>query len=224
MSKFNPEAFDDCNVVSEEEQIFYDNPIQTFQENCLENVLYLCGWDKKNLAHLLKVSDSTVNNILANESMTNSKPTYLSRCQFISFLSIIQTKQVNKDHKVLIVFYLFSWFCSGLPGEMNIDKYMQLLSLESSELEKALFYKVVNNLCPELIHSFNLFMEWRLNSPDISMSEYYGGAQNENASSGWFNKQSKDTEEIAVKKVMKNINKFIPKYLEWYIEQITKWE
>ena len=101
MNKFNPEDFDDCNVVSVEEQIFFDNPIYTFQENCLQNVLFLCGWEKKNLAHLLKVSDSTVNNILANESMTNSKPTYLSRCQFISLLSMIQTKKVNQEIQLI---------------------------------------------------------------------------------------------------------------------------
>lgn len=224
MNKFNPEDFDDCKIVSVEEQIFYDNPIQTFQENCLQNVLFLCGWEKRNLAHLLKVSDSTINNILANESMTNSKPTYLSRCQFISILSMIQTKKVNQEKKVLVVFYLFSWLCAGLHGEMNIDKYKQLLPLESSELDKALFYKVLNNLSPDLIHSFNLFMEWRFNKPEISMSEYYGGEKNENACSDWFYNHQKDTEDIAVKKVMKNINKFIPKYLEWYIEQITKWE
>ena len=105
MNKFNPEAFEDCNAISEEEQIFYDNPIETFQANCLQNVLYLCGWDKRNLSHLLNVSDSTINNILANESMTNRKPTYLSRCQFISLLSMIQTKKVRLEHKVLIVFY-----------------------------------------------------------------------------------------------------------------------
>lgn len=224
MRSFNEEVFEDCNLVPVEEQIFFDNPILAFQKDCLQNVLFLCGWDKKNLAHLLNVSDSTVNNILANESMTNTKPTYLSRCQFISLLSMIQSKKVIKEHKVLVVFYLFSWLCSGLPAEMNIDKYKQVISLETSELDKNLFYQVVNNLCPELFHSFNLFMEWRINKPDISMSEYYGGQQNENFASDWFDKQPREVEEIAVKKVIKNVTKFIPKYLEWYMELITKWE
>ncbi len=224
MNKFNPETFEDCNAISEEEQIFYDNPIETFQANCLQNVLYLCGWDKRNLAHLLNVSDSTINNILANESMTNSKPTYLSRCPFISLLSMIQTKKVKHEHKILIVFYLFSYLCAGLPAEMNIETYEKVFSLESSELDKKLFYQVLNNLSPDLYHSFNMFMEWRFNAPEISMSKYYGGEDNDNISGFWFQNQPRDSEEDAIKKVMKNIDKFIPKYLEWYIEQITKWE
>lgn len=222
--KFNPELFDDWNAVSAEEQIFYDNPIYTFQANCLEPVLQLCGWNKRNLAHLLKISDSTVNNILANDSMTNDKPTYLNRSQFISLLYIIQTKKVKQEKKSLVVFYLFSWLCAGLPAEMNFDKYEQLLSLESSELDKTLFYKVLNNLCPNLLHSFNLFMEWRLKDSQVSMSEFFGGGKNENFASPWFDNQPKDTEEIAVKKAIRNIQKFIPTYLEWYVSQFTKWD
>lgn len=222
-AKFSPELFDDCNAVSTEEQIFYDNPIYTFQVNCLEGVLHLCGWNKRNLAHLLKVSDSTVNNILANESMTNDKPTYLTRSQFISLLYIIQTKKVKQEKKSLVVFYLFSWLCCGLPTEMNFDKYEQLYSLESSALAKSLFYKVINNLCPNLFHSFNLFMEWRFKSPEISMSEFYGEGKNEPFTQ-FLDEQPKDNEEDAVKKTAKNIDKFIPKYLEWYVSQFTRWE
>ena len=222
-NKFDRELFDDCHVVSESEQIFGENPIHTFQVNCLEQVLYLCGWKKRNLAELLKVSDSTVNNILANESMTNEKPTYLTRCQFISLLYIIQTKKVKKEKKSLVVFYLFSWLCSGLYGEMDFRKYEQLYSLESSELDKSLFYKVINNLCPNLFHSFNLFMEWQFKSPEVSMSEFYGGGKDEGNNSAWFDNQQEDTEEIAVKKAMKNVDKFIPKYLDWYVTQFSKW-
>ena len=58
----------------------------------------------------------------------------------------------------------------------------------------------------------------------VSLSEYYGGQKNENFASDWFDKQPREVEEIAVKKVIKNVTKFIPKYLEWYIELITKWE
>ena len=95
--KFNEELFEDSTVISTEEQIFCDNPIYTFQANCLEGVLFLCGWNKRNLAHILNVSDSTVNNILANESMTNNKPTYITRSQFISLLYIIQERKIKKE-------------------------------------------------------------------------------------------------------------------------------
>lgn len=223
-AKFDPELFDDCNIVPAEEQIFSENPISIFQENCLEQVLQLCGWNKRNLAHLLNISDSTVNNILANDSMTNSKPTYLNRSQFISLLYIIQTKKVKQEKKSLVVFFLFSWLCAGLPAEMDFGKYEQLLSLESSELDKTLFYKVLNNLCPNLLHSFNLFMEWRFKGAALSMSEFFNGGENEDFFAPWFENQPKDTEEAAVKKAMKNIGKFIPNYLEWYVSQFTKWE
>ena len=222
-TKFEDEKFDDCHAVSATEQIFFENPIYTFQVNCLEHVLYLCGWDKKNLADLLKVSSSTVNNILANESMTNEKPTYITRCQFISLLYIIQTKKVKKEKKSLVVFYLFSWLCSGLYTEMDFRKYERLYPLESSELDKSLFYEVLNNISPDLFHSFNLFMEWQLKSPEISMSEFYGGEKDEGVNSSWYDNQQADSEEIAVKKAMKNVDKFIPKYLEWYVLQISKW-
>ena len=222
-NKFESEQFDDCHAVSASDQIFCENPIHQFQVNCLEQVLYLCGWDKRNLADLLKVSSSTVNNILANESMTNEKPSYLTRCQFISLLYIIQTKKVKKEKKSLVVFYLFSWLCSGLYGEMDFRKYEQLYSLESSELDKSLFYKVLNNLSPDLFHSFNLFMKWQFKSPEISMSEFYGGGKDEDVQSEWFKNIPKDSEEESVKKAMKNVDKFIPKYLDWYVLQISKW-
>lgn len=222
--KFKAEQFDDSNLVPSGEQIFFDNPIFTFQANCLEQVLYLCGWNKRNLAHLLGISDSTVNNILANESMTNNKPTYITRSQFISLLYIIQAKKVKKEHKSLVVFYLFSWLCSGLSAEMKFEKYEKILPLESSELNKELFYKVINDLSPDLFHSFNLFMDWRFNSPDVSMSEYYGGNKNEDIFNDWYKNQQRDSEEIAVKKAIKNIDKFIPKYLEWYVNLVTEWE
>ena len=220
---FNPELFDDYLVASGSEQIFYENPIRTFQVDCLENVLFLCGWKKQNLADILNVSISTVNNILANESMTNDKPTYLTRSQFISLLYIIQTIKVKKEKKTLVVFYLFSMLCCGLYTEMNFRKYEQLFSLESSELDKTLFFQVIHNLSPDLFHSFNLFMEWQLKSPHVSMSEYYGGEKNESVQSEWFDKQTKDSEEIAVKKAMENVGRFIPKYLDWYVSQFTKW-
>ncbi|MBP3365908.1 MAG: hypothetical protein J6K96_02825 [Treponema sp.] len=222
--KFDEKLFDDCNIISDDEQIFSDNPIYTFQVKCLEPTLQLCGWSKRNLAHLLKISDSTVNNILANDSMTNDKPTYLNRSQFISLLYIIQTKKVKLEKKSLVVFFLFSWLCAGLPAEMNFDKYEQLLSLESSELDKTLFYKVLNNLCPRLLHSFNLYMEWRFKGPELSMSEFFGGEKNENFSASWFSNQPKDTEENAVKKAIRNIHSFLPTYLEWYVSQFTKWD
>lgn len=222
--KFTPDLFDDCNMVSEGEQIFKENPLYTFQANCLEQVLRLCNWNKRNLAHLLNVSDSTVNNILANESMTNNKPTYLTRSQFISLLYIIQTKKVKQEKKSLVVLFLFSWLCAGLPAELDFNKYEQLSSLESSELDKTLFFKVINNLCPYLFHSFNLFMEWRFKAPEISMSEFYGGGKNEDFARPWYDNQPKDSEEIAVKKAEKNLGQFIPKYLEWYVSEITKWE
>ena len=107
---------------------------------------------------------------------------------------------------------------------MNFDKYEKILPLESSELNKDLFYKVINDLSPDLFHSFNLFMDWRFNSPDVSMSEYYGGNKNEDILNDWYKNQQRDSEEIAVKKAIKNIDKFIPKYLEWYVNLVTEWE
>ena len=104
---------------------------------------------------------------------------------------------------------------------MDFNKYNQLLALETSTLDKNLFYKVVNNLCPDLFHTFNLFIEWRRNAPSINMSEYYGGNPNESCRAQWFYDLLKDDEDKAVKKVIENIKDFIPKYLEWYIEIVT---
>jgi hypothetical protein len=221
MINFDNDKFEECTNVSNEEQIFTSNPIWVFQKECLQNVLALCGWNKRDFAHLLNVSISTANNILANKSMTNSNPTYLSRCQFISLLYMIQIKKVNKEHKFLVVLYLFSWLCSGLSGEMDFNKYNQLLSLEISALDKKLFYKVVNNLCPDLFHLFNKFMEWRKNGSSISMSEYYGGNPNEDIFAPWFKNLQKDDEEQAIEKLLNNIDDFIPKYLEWFIEIVA---
>ena len=66
-------------------------------------------------------------------------------------------------------------------------------------------------------------MEWRFKSPEISMSEFYGGGKNEPFTQ-FLDEQPKDNEEVAVKKAAKNIDKFIPKYLEWYVSQFTRWE
>ena len=106
---------------------------------------------------------------------------------------------------------------------MDFRKYEQLYSLESSELDKSLFYKVLNNLSPDLFHSFNLFMKWQFKSPELSMSEFYGGEKDESIQSEWFENIPKDSEDEAVKKAMKNVDKFIPKYLDWYVLQISKW-
>ena len=216
-AKFDNELFDDYGLISAGEQIFSDNPIGTFQSNCLESVLYLCGWKKKNLAHLLQVSDSTVNNILANGSMTNDKPTYLSRAQFVLLLDTIQTIKVEQERKVLVVLFLFSWLCSGLRTETNFDNYEKLYPLESSDLDRTLFFRNIDSLCPDLLHSFNLFMKWRFEKPEVSMSEFYGGGKDEDCWQQWFDSQPRDSEEAAIKKAEKNVLQFIPKYREWYI-------
>lgn len=220
--RFYSAEFDDENIGSLDEQIFYGFPIKIFQIECLEEVLHLCGWQKKNLASLLNVSDSTVNNILANDSMTNEKPTCLTRCQFLSLLFIIQSQKVKKEKKSLIVFYLFSWLCSGLQGEFDSNKYNQLYELESSKLDRTLFFKVINNLCPNLFHSFYLFMEWQFNSPNTSMSEFYGGGKDENIFNPWFENLQREPEDAEINKAMKYVDKFIPKYLEWYVSQFAE--
>lgn len=221
--RFNSVKFDDENIGSQDEQIFHTFPIKIFQVECLEEVLHLCGWKKTSLANLLNVSDSTVNNILANDSMTNANPTCLTRCQFLSLLFIIQSQKVKKEKKSLIVFYLFSHLCSGLRGEFDSDKYNQLYELESSKLDRTLFFKVINNLCPDLFHSFNLFMEWQFNSPNTSMSEFYGGGKDEDRFHPWFENLKREPEDAEINKAMKYVDKFIPKYLEWYVSQFTKY-
>lgn len=222
-NKFDKSKFEDAHSIDVDEQIFNDEPIYTFQAFCLENVLLLCGWNKRNLSHILNVSDSTVNNILANESMTNTKPTYLTRCQFITLLHVIQIKKVKEEQKALIVFYLFSYLCSGLGTEHDMQKIENLFPLEGDQdIGIDLFFELINKKFPDLFKQFNLFIEWRISAPEKSMSEYYGGDKNQDGLESWFFNQPKDTE--CIKKAIQNKDKFIPLYLDWYVSQFSKWE
>ena len=217
-NKFRVEDFEDCNMVPVTERIFSEQPIYNFQIYCLEEVMLLCDWEKRDLADVLKISISTVNNILANESMTNSKPTLITRCQFITLLSVIQKKKVENEKKILVVFYLYSWLCAGCPTDIArlFKNYDVLNKLENTKLDRDLFYRNLNNLCPNLLHSFNLFIEWRLKAPQTSMSVYYGNEDNVDFDS-WYKEPSKEMENEIIKQAIQNTDKFIPLYLDWYI-------
>lgn len=169
--------------------------------------------------NILSVSKSTCNNILGNDSMTNSKPTPIHKTDLITLLMCIQQKKIKYTHS-LLVFYLFSILCPGMPVTLDFEPFKKLSVLEK-DLPPDLLLQNLNCLCPDTIRSFNRFIEWRLNKPDVTITEYYGHPElNEYIQLEFDDNEPMETE---IKKSLEYSEKFIPLYLDWYVSKICKW-
>lgn len=194
------------------------NPSSQFQKN-LSNILQLCGWDHRELMEILGVSKSTCNNILGNDSMTNTKPTLLHKTDLITLLMCIQNKKV-KENNLLLVFYLYSILCPGMPVSLDFEPYKNLSVLEK-KLTPELLFQNLECLLPNVTRDFNRFMDWRINKPEITITAYYGHPElNDYIAIDFDNNEPLEAE---IKKAIKYTKKFIPVYLDWYISKITSW-
>lgn len=206
---------DDFFTENGHEYVFL-TPSRQIQNN-LSNILQLCGWDNRELMRILGVSKSTCNNILGNDSMTNSKPTPLHKTDLITLLMCIQNKKV-KENNFLLVFYLFAILCPGMSVSLDFEPYKSLSVLEK-KLTPELLFQNLECLLPNITREFNRFMEWRINKPEITITEYYGHPEElEYIRIDFDNNEPLETE---IKKAIKYTKKFIPVYLDWYISKIT---
>lgn len=196
------------------------NPSHQFQSN-LDNILQLCNWDTRDLIHIFGISKSTCNNILGNASMTNSKPTLIRKVDLITLLMCIQNKKIKENNSLLLVFYLFAILCPGSHAPLNFEPYKNLLALEKSLPPKLLLQNLVCLSSDNTIRDFNRFIEWRMNKPNVSITEYYGQPEKYVYSDLKFDKNEPLEKEIT--KAIKYKNKFIPLYLDWYVSKITEW-
>lgn len=214
MNKFNNIKYED-DYFTDDEFVFL-NPSRQLQEH-LSNILQLCNWDNRELMAILGVSKSTCNNILGNESMTNSKPTPLHKTDLITLLMCIQNKKI-KEGNYLLVLYLYGILCPGMPVAIDFEPYRNLSLLET-KLTPELLFQNLECLHPNILRDFNRFMEWRCAEPDLTITAYYGHPEvNEYIALKFDNNEPLESE---IKKVMKNAKKFIPVYLDWYISKMT---
>ena len=216
MNKFDDIIYEDGHF-TDGDYIFL-NPSRQFQEH-LNEIMQLCDWRAIDLMNILSVSKSTCNNILGNDSMTNSKPTPIHKTDLITLLMCIQQKKIKYTHS-LLVFYLFSILCPGMPVTLDFEPFKKLSVLEK-DLPLDLLLQNLNCLCPDTIRSFNRFIEWRLNKPDVTITEYYGHPElNEYIQLEFDDNEPMETE---IKKSLEYSEKFIPLYLDWYVSKICKW-
>lgn len=215
MNKFDDIIYEDDHF-TDDDYIFL-NPSRQFQEH-LNEIMQLCDWRAIDLMNILSVSKSTCNNILGNDSMTNSKPTPIHKTDLITLLMCIQQKKIKYTHS-LLVFYLFSILCPGMPVTLDFEPFKKLSVLEK-DLPPDLLLQNLNCLCPDTIRSFNRFIEWRLNKPDVTITEYYGHPElNEYIQLEFDDNEPMETE---IKKSLEYSEKFIPLYLDWYVSKICK--
>lgn len=215
MNKFDNIIYEDDHF-TDDDYIFL-NPSRQFQEH-LNEIMQLCDWRAIDLMNILSVSKSTCNNILGNDSMTNSKPTPIHKTDLITLLMCIQHKKIKNGHS-LLVFYLFSILCPGMPVSLDFEPFKKLSVLEK-DLPSDLLLQNLNCLCPDTIRSFNRFIEWRLNKPDGTITEYYGHPElNEYIQLEFYDDEPLDTE---IKKSLEYSEKFIPLYLDWYVSKICE--
>lgn len=216
MNKFDDIIYEDDHF-TDDDYIFL-NPSRQFQEH-LNEIMQLCDWRAIDLMNILSVSKSTCNNILGNDSMTNSKPTPIHKTDLITLLMCIQQKKIKYTHS-LLVFYLFSILCPGMPVTLDFEPFKKLSVLEK-DLPPDLLLQNLNCLCPDTIRSFNRFIEWRLNKPEVTITEYYGHPElNEYIQLEFDDNEPMETE---IKKSLEYSEKFIPLYLDWYVSKICKW-
>lgn len=216
MNKFDDIIYEDDHF-TDDDYIFL-NPSRQFQEH-LNEIMQLCDWRAIDLMNILSVSKSTCNNILGNDSMTNSKPTPIHKTDLITLLMCIQHKKIKYTHS-LLVFYLFSILCPGMPVTLDFEPFKKLSVLEK-DLPPDLLLQNLNCLCPDTIRSFNRFIEWRLNKPEVTITEYYGRPElNEYVQLEFDDNEPMESE---IRKSLEYSEKFIPLYLDWYISKICKW-
>lgn len=216
MNKFDDIIYEDDHF-ADDDYIFL-NPSRQFQEH-LNEIMQLCDWRAIDLMNILSVSKSTCNNILGNDSMTNSKPTPIHKTDLITLLMCIQHKKIKYTHS-LLVFYLFSILCPGMPVTLDFEPFKKLSVLEK-DLPPDLLLQNLNCLCPDTIRSFNRFIEWRLNKPEVTITEYYGRPElNEYVQLEFDDNEPMESE---IRKSLEYSEKFIPLYLDWYISKICKW-
>lgn len=216
MNKFDDIIYEDDHF-TDDDYIFL-NPSRQFQEH-LNEIMQLCDWRAIDLMNILSVSKSTCNNILGNDSMTNSKPTPIHKTDLITLLMCIQHKKIKYTHS-LLVFYLFSILCPGMPVTLDFEPFKKLSVLEK-DLPPDLLLQNLNCLCPDTIRSFNRFIEWRLNKPEVTITEYYGRPElNEYVQLEFDDNEPMESE---IRKSLEYSEKFIPLYLDWYVSKICKW-
>lgn len=215
MNKFDDIIYEDGHF-TDNDYIFL-NPSRQFQEH-LNEIMQLCDWRAIDLMNILSVSKSTCNNILGNDSMTNSKPTPIHKTDLITLLMCIQHKKI-KDCPSVLVFYLFVILCPGMFISLDFEPFKKLASLEK-DLPPDLLLQNLNCLCSDLIIRFNRFIEWRLNKPEVTITEYYGRPEEIYYLPEFDGNEPIENE---IRKSLEYSEKFIPLYLDWYISKICKW-
>ena len=119
---------------------------------------------------------------------------------------------------MLLIIYLYSILCPGMPVTLDFEPYKNLSVLEK-KLTPELLFQNLECLIPNITRDFNRFMDWRCNKPEITITEYYGHPELDEYVSIDFD--NKEPLEVEIKKAIKNTKKFIPVYLDWYISKIT---
>lgn len=223
--KMNTYNLDEYTFGDLDERSYGGTPESTFQDN-LPNIMQMCNWKNRDLAGILGVSLSTINNLLGNESMTNANKSTLTRPQFVMLMEYLQMYITQKE-KISIVFFLFGILCPGITGSTDSRKFIQLSELESETVEHDLLIKIIEqkDWCLGRVKTFNLFMKWQETASDKTFMEYLGiPNEREFFYSVRYDECKTPVQSDDVKIAVDNAFRFIPVYLNWYFHAIQKKE
>lgn len=208
-----------------DERSYGGTPESIIQDN-LQSIMQMCNWKNKDIAGILGVSLSTVNNLLGNESMTNANKSTMTRPQFVMLMEYLQMN-IRQKEKISIVFFLFGILCPGITGSTDSRKFIQLSELERETVEYGLLIKIMEQKewCLGRVKTFNLFMEWQKTAPEKTFMEYLGiPDEREFIDSIKYDKCKTPVQPDDVKIAVDNAFRFIPVYLNWYFHAIQKKE
>ena len=225
IKKFEELPYKQFCLEDNDDYVFTENPVMQIQAKCLEPVLQITGMRKGELEIVFDVSNSSLNNILGNDSMTNSRPTPISRPQFITLLTYLQLTKKNRKYFPYLIFFLFSNLCAGLLGQLNFDNYKTIIDLAQKDcMPDDLLLQNFMVLMPgaeKLILSFNRFIEWQKNAPEKGMNEYLGVPEL-NEYIDYSNNLPKSNGMEDYKKAIENAEEFIPLYIKWFVSKMTE--
>lgn len=208
-----------------EKQSVGGSPESAFQDRLLY-IMQICNWKNRDVAGILDVSLSTINNLLGNESMTNANKSTLTRPQFVMLMEYLQMEIMQKE-KISIVFFLFGFLCPGIMCSTDSRKFIRLAELERETIKPSLLIKIIEQKewCLGCVKTFNLFMEWQGVAPEKTFMEYLGiPDEKEFVFSIKYEECKTPVQPNDVKIAVDNVFRFIPVYLNWYFHAIQKTE
>lgn len=176
----------------------------------LERLKTIFEWSISDIARIFEISQSSVNNLLGNSSMTNENRTKLSKPQFVYLFNYIDA--VYAQDSISTSFAMFILLCPVFPGDDR--KLMALIRSERDlNLSDETIIKMINESFPGGIEFFNKVYEWISEDPgkrfrDIFEYDYVPD----------FSEELADEEELEY--FHENIFYFIQTYLKYLLGNI----